>query len=206
MRDTENFSEYFLELQTETGWGRMLASFARWCAPEPGTKVLDVGCGPGLLPSCFAKEGVFAYGSDLDPKMFSQALHPEVLVADIAMMPFEEESFDMISASNLFYLLPEPFEGMQSIIRLLKPGGQLNMLNPSEHMSLSAAEKLADDSELTGVARESLLGYGQRAEECFRWSEADLINIYREIGFTMTDTTLKMGSGLVRYAKGVKKS
>ncbi len=204
MKDMENFSEYFLELQTETGWGRMLASFARWCAPEPGQMVLDVGCGPGLLPSFFAKTGARAYGSDMDPKMFVQPLHPDVLIADIFAMPFHDEYFDMITASNLFYLLSDPLYAMQSIIRLVKPGGQICLLNPSEQMSIAAAEKLADDSDLSGVARESLLGYGQRAEECFRWSEEDLEGIYKDIGFSLTYTTTKMGTGLVRYAKGVK--
>ncbi|MBT3239886.1 MAG: class I SAM-dependent methyltransferase [Chloroflexi bacterium] len=202
----ENFSEYFLELQTETGWGRMLASFACWCAPKPGQKVLDVGCGPGLLPSYFSKDGISAFGSDVDPEMFAHPLHPDVLIADIIKMPFREKSFDMITVSNLFYLLPDPFVAMQTIVRILKPEGQLCMLNPSEQMSLAAAEKLAVDSELVGVARESLLGYGQQAEECFRWSEDDLKKIFRDIGLTMTETTLKMGTGLVRYAKGVKKS
>ena len=56
-------SNYFHELQSQTGWGHMLASFARWCAPKPGWRVLDVGCGPGLLPAIFAQAGCHAYGT-----------------------------------------------------------------------------------------------------------------------------------------------
>lgn len=201
---TEIFSDYFLELQTQTGWGRMLGSFARWCAPLPGQLVLDIGCGPGLLPAKFAEAGILAFGSDLDSQMFVKPVHQDLLVADLMAMPFVKNTFDFLTASNLIYLLPKPVEAMKIMMQLLKPGGQICMLNPSEKMSLAAAEALANETELTGVAYESLLNYGQRAEEKFRWSKGDLEEIYAEVGLTLTETTLKMGLGLIRFSRGVK--
>lgn len=203
VKNTEKFSDYFLELQTQTGWGRMLSSFARFCNPQPGQLVLDIGCGPGLLPALFAETGATAFGSDIDPDMFAKVLHPDLVLADIWLMPFAKYRFDMITASNLIYLLDEPMDALKGLIPLLKLGGQICMLNPSEKMTFEAAENLANDSGLRGVARDTLLGYGKRAEEYFRWSEEDLMQIFSELGLELKETNFKMGSGLVRFSKGV---
>ena len=48
MTNLQRDSSYFLELQTQTGWGAMLRSFATWLDPKPASLILDVGCGPGV--------------------------------------------------------------------------------------------------------------------------------------------------------------
>lgn len=204
MFDHNKDSEYFLELQTETGWGNMLSSFARWAAPAAGQRVLDVACGPGLLPALFSKQGLEAYGSDIDPKMFVQALHSKLLVADIFAMPFNKECFNLITISNLLYLIDKPKEALLASVQLLKKGGQICLLNPSEKMSIQAAEQLADERQLTGIARDTLLNYGRRAETCFRWSVAEYKSLFAAAGLQFTDTILKMGPGLVRFTRGEK--
>ncbi len=96
---------YFLELQTHTGWGRMLDSFARWCAPPPGQRILDVGTGPGLLPAIFsADKGNLATGIELDPGMLTDPLHPDLSLGDAVALPFAAGSFDLVTASNLLFL------------------------------------------------------------------------------------------------------
>ncbi len=163
--DIQNDATYFLTLQTETAWGRMLASFARWCAPPPGSRCLDVGCGPGLLPALLAQDGHQAIGADLDPAMFQpQPLHPNVLVADVLALPFPTASFELITASNVLFLLPDPAAALAALARRLAVGGQICLLNPSEKMSITAATALADENNLAGLARETLLNYAGRAE------------------------------------------
>ncbi|OGO14627.1 MAG: hypothetical protein A2032_04155 [Chloroflexi bacterium RBG_19FT_COMBO_49_13] len=115
---------YFHELQTKTGWGRTLYGFAEWCAPEPGWLTLDVGCGPGLLPAIFSQLGCRAVGVDLDPKMFHPSpLHPITSIADVNALPFPSHTFDLVTSTNLLFLLPQPILALIEMKRVLQPGG-----------------------------------------------------------------------------------
>ena len=73
----------------------------------------------------------------------------------------------------------------------LQPDGEIALLNPSEQMNVAAATALADMRGLEGLARETLLNYANRAERHFRWSEADLRELFAETGFEVTDTTTR---------------
>ena len=127
-----NDAEYFQELQTQTGWSRTLYGFAVWCSPQPGWLTLDVGCGPGLLPAIFSKFGCTAVGIDLDMEMFNPSpLHSAMVVADVMGLPFPI-TFDLVTASNLLFLLSEPIQALIRIEQLLHSGGKVAMLNPSE--------------------------------------------------------------------------
>jgi phosphatidylethanolamine/phosphatidyl-N-methylethanolamine N-methyltransferase len=123
----------FPEVQTATAWGRTLQDFADWCSPQPGWLVLDAGCGPGLLPALFSGMSCRAIGTDLNQDMFiGSRLHDALCVADTFHLPFPGAIFDQVTASNLLFLMADPPGALQELVRVLKPGGQLFSLNPSE--------------------------------------------------------------------------
>ena len=194
--------DYFLELQAKTGWGAMLRSFALWLDPEPDSLILDVGCGPGLLPAIFAQKGCRAFGIDSSFEMFRETLHPNLVLADVLYLPLQPSTFNLITASNLLFLLPNPLTALKEMTRLLAPNGEVAVLNPSEKMSISAATALGDERNLEGLARETLLNYAARAEKYHRWSEDDLRELFASAKLKLTDTTTKMAGGLVRFVRG----
>lgn len=198
---------YFLELQTRTGWGQTLASFASWCAPQPGWRVLDIGCGPGLLPALFSGYGCQAWGIDLDMAMFQPApLYPQVALASVYALPFADQSFDLLTASNLLFLLAEPRQALAEMSRVLRGeqdhprSGQLCLLNPSEKISVAAARTLAEARGLTGLAYESLLNWAGRAEAHARWDDAQLSALLADAGLQLQRSELRIGPGLARLA------
>lgn len=184
----------------------MLRSFAFWLDPQPDSLILDVGCGPALLPAIFAQSGCRALGIDSSFEMFRDALHPDIILAEVTALPFPLASFNLISASNLLFLLTDPLTALREMTRLLTPNGEIALLNPSEQMSITAVTSLANERELTGLARKTLLNYAERAERHFRWSEADLRELFSSADLELSDTVTKMGPGLVRFARGTKKT
>lgn len=194
----------FLELQTATGWGRTLGQFAAWCSPQPGWLALDVGCGPGLLPALFEQAGCRALGLDLDPAMLRQGrLHPRLVCASVMRLPFGPAEFDLVTASNLLFLLDDPAAALAGMARLLASRGQVCLLNPSEHMGREAAAHLADEHRLDGLPRASLLDWAARAEAHARWSEADLGRLLASAGLRLVETATRVGPGLARLARAV---
>ncbi len=198
-------SDYFLELQTQTGWGRVLARFGEWISPQSGWLTLDVGCGPGLMPALLAQKGCCSLGVDLDLEMFLPAsLHPQVAVASVMHLPFQSQSFDLLTASNLLFLLPDPQTALQEMVRLLNPVGQIVTLNPTEQLTLVVAQELADAHSLSGLARETLLNWAARAEVHFHWTEAETAQLFNTAGLKMIETHTMMGPGFARFARGVR--
>lgn len=194
-------------VQTQTGWGRILDSFVNWCQPQAGWLVLDVGCGPGLLPALFTRAGCQAFGLDLDYDGFAPPrLYTALAQADALHLPFPECSFHLVTASNLLFLLPDPLLALCEMARITQHGGLVAVINPSEQMNLTAATALADQHNLSSIARDSLLTYARRAEDHYRWSKQDVETLFSAAGLPLTETALRMGSGLTRFAKGTKQS
>lgn len=159
-------SNYFLDLQTQTGWGRVLSRFRDWTNPQPGWLTLDVGCGPGLMPALLAQRGCCSLGLDIDPQMFIPTpLHPQVSAADVMHPPFPELIFDLVTASNLLFLLPDPQVALQEMTRRVRPCGQVATLKSfrafnrgrsyETHRSTGAYWSGAGDSAQLGSAGRS---------------------------------------------------
>jgi ubiquinone/menaquinone biosynthesis C-methylase UbiE len=197
-------SDYFQELQTQTGWSRTLYGFALWCSPKAGWLTLDIGCGPGLLPAIFSKFGCRAMGVDLNLEMFHPSpLHSFVAVANVYDLPFNPQSFDLITASNLIFLLSEPSRALNEMNRMLRPGGKAAMLNPSEYLNEQAAIAFAHEKGLDGVARDTLLIWARRAEENHHWTDEETCDLYRKTGMKYMGSVLKVGPGFGRFSWGI---
>ena len=195
----------FLEIQIQTGWGRVLQAFVDWCQPQAGWITLDVGCGPGLLPAFLSRRDCQAFGVDLEARMYSSSrIHSQLAVADAFRLPFSSQCLHLVTASNLLFLLAEPLSALKEMVRLIRPEGRIAVLNPSEHMSVTAATELADQRGLLGLDRDSLLNWAALAEANHRWGEGELGGLFAAAGLRLVKTTLRVGPGLARFAKGIR--
>lgn len=79
-------------------------SAARLLPGAPAT-VLDVGCGVGVLSDWLAGLGYAVTGVDTDEALMARMVAPH-RVASIDALPFEDESFDAVVASEVLEHLP----------------------------------------------------------------------------------------------------
>jgi len=190
----------FLEIQTQTAWGRALKEFAAWCSPPAGARILDAGCGPGLLPTLFGQAGHLSIGLDSDFSFLRQSQRAAFLLqGSIYQLPFTGHAFHLVTATNLFFLLGDPLRALRECRRALQPRGQLCLLNPSERLTIQAATELANLRGLDGKNRESLLGWARRAEKYGGWTEEKSTRLLRRAGFQPLETTLRLGPGFARF-------
>jgi ubiquinone/menaquinone biosynthesis C-methylase UbiE len=72
--------------------------------PEPGARVLDVGCGTGTHLDLYEQAGCEVHGIDLSPAMLDVARpklgdHARLHLGDASQMPYPDNSFDMVMAT-----------------------------------------------------------------------------------------------------------
>lgn len=99
-----------------------------------GKKVLDVGCGGGILTESIAKVGAKAKGIDLSEKALKVAeLHSletgitvdyEFISAE-NLAGKEAGQYDVVTCMEMLEHVPEPLSIIQSCSRLVKPGGKV---------------------------------------------------------------------------------
>jgi SAM-dependent methyltransferase len=92
-----------------------------------GKRVLDLGCRSGALTRHFL-EGNSVVGLDVDPAALEKAaaLGIEPVQANVEEpLPFEDASFDVVVAGELFEHLQFPDALVREIQRVLRPGGVL---------------------------------------------------------------------------------
>ncbi|WP_218871316.1 bifunctional 2-polyprenyl-6-hydroxyphenol methylase/3-demethylubiquinol 3-O-methyltransferase UbiG [Chitinibacter bivalviorum] len=97
-----------------------------------GLKILDVGCGGGILSEGLAERGAEVTGIDLAEKSLKVAqlhLFESGLKVDYRKVPVEElaaaepESYDVVTCMEMLEHVPSPASIVEACARLVKPGG-----------------------------------------------------------------------------------
>ncbi|MGB1700214.1 MAG: class I SAM-dependent methyltransferase [Nannocystaceae bacterium] len=92
-----------------------------------GKRVLEVGCGTGLVLGRIAKFASEAKGIDLSPGMLAhaKARNLDVQEADCTKLPFEDASFDVACSFKVLAHVPDFDAAMAEMVRVVRPGGHL---------------------------------------------------------------------------------
>lgn len=104
---------------------------------QPGTTILDVGCGAGFdlyIAARMTCHGGKVYGIDLTGAMVARALenlqkagitNTEVRQIESEILPFGNNLFDVVISNGVINLSPDKEVLFREINRVLKPGGRL---------------------------------------------------------------------------------
>ncbi len=94
-----------------------------------GTRVLDLGCGPGVVCGLAAERHALPTGVDVSPGMLAEARrrHPGLpfVEADAVSLPFADAAFDACVGGFVLNHLPAPDAVAAELARVLAPGGAL---------------------------------------------------------------------------------
>jgi len=103
------------------------ADLIGWLAPQPGERILDLGCGTGQLTAKIAEAGAHVVGLDNSAEMLATARtnYPaiEFHLADAAAFHFDDP-FDAVFSNAALHWVQDAEGVVRSVAATLKPGGR----------------------------------------------------------------------------------
>jgi SAM-dependent methyltransferase len=98
-------------------------------AVGPGTRLLDVGTGPGFVARAAIERGAVVRAADQSAAMVQIARSGGVdaVVSGAETLPFDAETFDAVLGGYVLNHLPRPDEAIADFRRVLVSGGRLAM-------------------------------------------------------------------------------
>jgi ubiquinone/menaquinone biosynthesis C-methylase UbiE len=161
-----------------------------------GDRVLDVGCGTGVLAreaNARVGTGGRVTGLDLDEGMLAvaQRIEPEVewRKGDAIDLPFDEKSFDVVVGQFALMYFSDRVAALEEMNRVLIPAGRLAVAAWGPFERATGYVLLAEIAERHG---------GEAATNILRaphvlGDEAELTTLFKEAGFENPEITLLEG-------------
>jgi ubiquinone/menaquinone biosynthesis C-methylase UbiE len=172
-------------------------------AIKPGETALDFGCASGYMTVELARAGAIATGIDVNPYVATIKV-PDDLAGRLsfqqasgAALPFADNAFDVILASEVLPMLPQPGPFLDEIRRVLKPNGRLVVPNGTgprtlDHAYANKSPRLASLAarypERMPKSYREYTGVFQRVAGTLRedfMSEQDVLDALTGHGFTI---------------------
>lgn len=139
---------------------------------EQGQRVLDVACGAGFLLRTYREAGAEVFGVELSEAMLreaSRALGPSVapehlLSGDAAQLPFEAETFDIVTCKLAFHYFSDPLRAIQEMARVCRASGRVVLIDrvtcddPNLGAAQNRLEKLRTPNKVRVYAEMELIG------------------------------------------------
>lgn len=109
------------------------AKLVRFAGVQAGQKVLDVGCGTGVVSVTAARLGAETTGLDLTPALLEKARENAQVAnvsidfreGDVEALPFKDASFDVVLSQFGHMFAPRPLVAIGEMLRVLRPGGRI---------------------------------------------------------------------------------
>jgi ubiquinone/menaquinone biosynthesis C-methylase UbiE len=182
--------------------------FADFLACAPGTRVLDVGCGPGHLARLLARRGCEVAGADRGWRLLRiarrlagrEGLAINFRRGSAERLPFPAGSFDCVLATTVVYLVPEPAAMLGEMARVARRGGVVASLDPADTLTRAAMEEYCGRHALPPRDARKLLVWARAVAWIRRFSEEDLQGLFAAAG--LVDLCLEPRlDGMVWFAK-----
>ena len=132
-------------------WQRLRTAMNYIELHAPYEKVLDFGCGSGVMLSFLARQSRHVTAMDIDlvpldrvKKYIPLAESIQVLDANhVAISQMTAKSFDLINALDVLEHVDDLRGTLSDLLALLKPGGRLVVSGPTENILYQIGRKLA---------------------------------------------------------------
>jgi SAM-dependent methyltransferase len=110
----------------------LLRELVRYLDPQPGDRILDIGCSRGFYVRALAEYGSDVVGVDISDDALARAVTDRVERGDATRLRFETGTFDKVFSLHTVEHVPDSAAFVNEVARVLKPGGMAIVVYPWE--------------------------------------------------------------------------
>jgi ubiquinone/menaquinone biosynthesis C-methylase UbiE len=116
-----------------------------------GKRVLEAGCGTGLVLSRLREVASSVHGFDLSRGMLQQAESRGLSVAlgSVTQVPFRDDTFDLVCSFKVLAHVPQITDAVRELARVTRPGGMLALEFYNPWSLRYAAKRLAGPGKIS---------------------------------------------------------
>ena len=167
-------------------WSRRMAGpFLDFVGAKAGDRVLDVGCGTGVISAALAARGCAVVGLDASESYLEGARrdgsHPKIVyeLGDARRMPYADASFDACVSALTIDVIPEVDQVVREMQRVTRRGGTVASGVVDFWGGFSPADLVCDTASVLDEGMRSLRD--QRKARRIVWANGQT-EIWRETG------------------------
>ena len=163
----------------QRAYDRLVLFFERFIKPEPGERLIDLGCGTGAFTKELKKFSLNMTAVDLSQGAVSSAKKNDpgcfAICSDIEKLSFADESFDIVVFSAVLHHFKDFSKCASEAYRVLKKGGRFFAFDPNiKNPFMKVYRSARSVSGSTHTVNERLL------------SKEELEKIFKEAGFSVS--------------------
>lgn len=116
---------------------------------EPGSKVLDIGCGTGVFLRAAADLGAEAFGLDASQPLLDLARvrvpEAQLTRGEMEALPYEDDCFELVTGFNSFFFATDMVAALREAGRVAAPGATvvIQVWGRHERCDLEAMKEIA---------------------------------------------------------------
>ncbi|MCS7247127.1 MAG: class I SAM-dependent methyltransferase [Anaerolineales bacterium] len=189
MAQTKGFAELHRQYTYQSLWTAQMRDYLLELAgANPNSRILEVGCGTGLIIGDIQRKGKkFCYGIDIDymSVLFAKTnvLTNLLSAADAQALPFPSDVFDVTVCHYFLMWVQDKNRALQEMIRVTRKGGAIIAFAEPDHRSR--------------------IDYPANLEEIGRFQNLSLIHQGADISAGRKLFQLFTSNGLIRTIYGV---
>jgi 2-polyprenyl-3-methyl-5-hydroxy-6-metoxy-1,4-benzoquinol methylase len=176
--------------------------FLRHCRLTPGARILDLGCGDGLIDIWLSRMGFDVTAVDRNKSVldiarsFDDTKHVKFLVSDLREISFPSESFDAILLIETLGLMSKVDDSslLSKSHNWLKPKGQIILDSPETVEDSNSWSKEFPEGIVRGESSFDHKSKLQNIQFFFRPNGGEEFGLHDPY-----DTSKTAGSGVIRY-------
>ena len=164
-----------------------------------GARVLDVGCGGGILSESMARSGARVLGIDLSQAVLDVAeLHALESMVQVQYQAIAAEdlaaaqpaTYDLVTCMEMLEHVPDPAAVLQALARLVRPGGDV-MVSTLNRKPMAFAVAIIGAEYIARVLPRGTHEYLKfiRPSELARWGRAARLELKDLTGITYNPLT-----------------
>ncbi|MBE0447428.1 MAG: class I SAM-dependent methyltransferase [Actinobacteria bacterium] len=204
--------DFFEQVQATPFYKRLLQEFVSFIEIRPDMSAVDIGCGPGYLTRLLAERVKAMSCVDISAAMVQRARehareenveNASYTVGRAENIPEQSEYFDVAVATSVIYFVEDPVVALKEMARVVKKGGRVAMMNPSDKMTGRNVISYIERHGLGNREARVLEDWLYAAEGARRFSEHDATRIMSAVGLSQISHERRLDD-MVLFSKATK--